>query len=85
MKVLAINYHLKGSPKEKTQGCYKQFDTNMEASAWLGWRKNKTPDSAKGGIVFNTKEELQTVLDWGFEDQSISLQKAIKAYVKWAK
>src|SRR4051812_32643457 len=85
MKILAINYHLKGSAKEKTQGAWKQFDTNMEAASWLGWRKNKTPDSPKGGIVFNSEDELNTVLNYGFDKQSVSLQKAINAYVKWSK
>jgi hypothetical protein len=85
MRILAVNYHLKGSPKEKTQGAWKQFDTNMEAASWLGWRKNKTPDSPKGGIIFNSEEELKTFLEFGFKDQSVSLQIAMNAYVKWSK
>lgn len=83
--VLAINYRKKGETNDTAPGMWKEFTSKQAAEDWFKVRTRKTKTSPKGTIIFENKAQLDTVLEFGFDTQPVSLQLAIKNYLKWKK
>lgn len=85
MPIVAIHYRLSDELNSTAAGHWKEH-TSMEAARdWLNRRSRKTNSSPKGTIIFENWKQIETVLQYGFEDQPVSLRKALTNYLKWKK
>jgi len=83
--ILAISYRKSDELNNTAPGLWKEFPNKEAAEKFLKQRTSKSKTSPQGTIIFENRKQLQTILDFGFEDQPVSLQKAIQNYLKWKK
>ena len=85
MPVLAVHYRRSDEPGSDKQGSWKEFTSEEAANSWLTYRTTKTKDSPKGSIIFQNMQQIETIMEWGKENQSVSLIKALENYLRWKK
>lgn len=85
MPIVAIHYRRSDEEKNTAAGHWSEHTSVEAARDWLNRRTKKTDTSPKGTIIFENREQLNTVLQFGFDKQPVSLQKAISNYMKWKK
>lgn len=81
--ILAIHYRKADEPNNTAPGCWKEFTSREAAECWLKHRAGKTKTSPKGTAIFQAREAINTVLQFGKEQQPVSLIKALENYLKW--
>lgn len=90
---IAFHYRLPGDridPKAELPGSWKAFPDKLQANAWIGHRKQKTPTSPQGGRILtgdfslDNRDGIAILNDRGVSELiPQSLAKAIAAYLRY--